>query len=255
MYSRGSGGTADALRAAKSYAKISILTLTTTVGCDTSKATPDFRLRMLKQLFTLPPAHKRRMLFSFSIQGTGGTTSSIRADDTYIYYLITRTSFLVALFLSLLNLDSQAFTQVLNFYFFVIDLTGSDYLQRFLNSYTTYTATILLLLQLYYIILFAQTSTPEPLLPLGLATAKHPRGTRPRVKYRLLPFITVPCIIAAMYGLFGLYYLIMQGLHLEHSYLYFLLCIITMPFVMAVFNFTLLLTVMTFWRLSGQTTE
>jgi hypothetical protein len=205
-------------------------------------------MNLLKRLFTLPPAEERRTLFSFSLQGTGGTTSTTQSDDTYIYYLLIRTSFFVALFFSLLNVDSQAFKQMLDFRLFVIDLAGPDYVKTFLLTYTQYTATVLLVVQLYYVVLFRVNIDPRTSTPSWVRKGSVSKKPMSRRRIWLLTITNLFAMIAFMYGLYAIYLLFMQGLGLDHSYLYFLFCVITMPFLMATGNALLLLVITVFWR-------
>lgn len=209
---------------------------------------------LFRQLFALPPIEKRYAPFWFLRFLLGENAVRKRSDDTYLYYSIFRTSFYVSLVLALLNVASHTFGTAFDFYFFAIDLTGADYVTTYLMTFTKYTPTILIFFVLpYYVVLFRLHINPRTFDLSWWHRGQSPLETMAR--WRLWALLIANCLIVpvAMYGLFGIFMLFVDGHpHLAHSYPFFLLCVGLTPFLLAWATFAFLIVIMYFWRYSGK---
>lgn len=210
---------------------------------------------LFRQLFALPPLEKRYAPAWFLRSLVGRNAVREQSDDTYLYYSVFRTSFYVSFFLAMLNVASRTTGVTFDLYFFVIDLTGGDYVETFLLTYTKYTSTILLFLILpYYIVLFRLHINPRT---FDLSWWSR---TRPRVETMkkwqawalyIALFLIMPVVMNRSFEFFMIF---LEDYHLENSYPYFLLCAVLLPFSLALLNYGFLSIIMNFWRYSGKHT-
>jgi len=210
---------------------------------------------VLDSIFGLPPVEKRWMLGpQFPLRFFFREPEYRKeCDDTYIYYLVARTTFIVCGGLSALSLVSQEFGLSLHFYFFDIALTGQDYVQTFLRTYCKYTATILLLFVLpYYIALFRYHFNPR----LFDVTWWNPRPIKLKTMNAadvwVYGIVLCAVTIFGMYGLFAWPWFYMRGHGLQGSYPFFLLCLVMLPLFFSFLCRTLVVFVMIFWRYTGE---
>jgi hypothetical protein len=210
---------------------------------------------ILDWLFALPPAKRRWM---------PGPNFPLRfffrepefrkeCDDTYIYYLTARTTFVICALFSVLNYLSHALSMTFNFYFFVIDLTDPGYAKKLLMTYTYYTATILLFIVLpYYIALFRYHFNPRTFdvtwwnpRPIKLKTMNSAEKWRTGI-------VVFPSLILGMYYLFAWPAIYMESGGLENSYPFFVFCLVILPFFFSLFSRAWIILTMVFWRYSGE---
>jgi hypothetical protein len=204
-----------------------------------------------QKIFGLPSIEKRDVPFWFANYMVGGNAARKKSDDTYVYYLIFRTSFYVALFFSLLNIVSQAINTPLNLYFFKIDLTGPDYVKTFLMTYPKYMATILLFCILpFYIAFFRYNINPIKFDIFWKNENPVPVATMKVWQVWLLCITGSAVLILAMYGAFGWLALYMQALNLANSHFYLLFSSIVLPLILALGNFGILQIAIVFWKYS-----
>ena len=210
-------------------------------------------MSLLSQMFALPSVEKRRAPAWFLRSLVGRKAARAPSDDTYIYYLIFRASLFVSLSFALLNAASRILGMTFDFYFFVIDLTGSDYVKTFLLTYTRYIPTILLFLILPYYVVFFRLHINPRTFDLCRWSEVRPRietMTKRQVRALWLPFFLIQMV--AMYGSFGLFMIFLDALHLGNSYSYFLFCAVALSFLLALFNYVSLSLIMQFWRYSSE---
>lgn len=182
------------------------------------------------KLFSLPPPEERR----YPLWANHLIAAKDDRDSSYILYLTLRMTFYVALFLALLNVLSLALGVSLNLVLFTINASGSDYVSSFLLSYPKYTSTIVLALVLpYYLVLFNAHVKP---------TSRMVERSRP-----IAAAASVIIVLIAMYGAFGVFMQLMEANQLEHSFVYFLICVATMPMVMALGNASMVFLVTSIW--------
>lgn len=214
-------------------------------------------MNLLSRLFALPPVEKRYVPFWFVHSFAGRYAVRESYDDAYIYYSEARTSFYVALFLAILNVASRTTGMTFDFYFFVIDLNGADYVKTFLLTYSKYTPTILLIVTLpYYIVLLRIYANPRTVAPFAARMSGIiPRAETMKQWQIWRTFITgILFVLIAMYGSFGIFMLFRKSLHLENSFPYFLICAGLLSFLLAVANLLILVMIVGLWRYSGKHT-
>jgi hypothetical protein len=191
--------------------------------------------------FGFPPVEQRYVPRWFARCSINPAVLKADSEQMYMCYSLAVVVFWISMLFSLLNWLSQAFKFPFDFHFFVIDLTGSDYISKFLLTYTWYTATVLLIFVMpYYVIgLFWNYFTrPASFQQFWIDAGKfNQQKNLHGIKLWALLLFTFSMCILAMYIAFGLFALALKGYHLEDSYLYFLFCLVILPAAEALANF------------------
>lgn len=210
-------------------------------------------IKVFQRWLTLVAPPERRARDWFLRIFVGGRAASRPSDDTFVYYLIFRTSFLVSVLLAIANVVLRSAGG--NFEAVGRGLTGENVVPGFLTSYPKYAATFLLLVILpYHVVLFRSLINPRAFDLAWWRRKPLPAESMDRSTVWLLHLTGLAVVLVAMYGSFAIFALLMQMLNLENSYVFLVFCIVALPFTLAVCNYAALFVIVMLWRYSGPRT-
>ena len=180
--------------------------------------------KMLERIFRLPSIGSRRMSRGWFRKFFFPWRFTERSDDTYLYYLCARTSFMVTTGLLALNWISLIFDLKLNFYFFNIYLNPDKFVESFSLEFPEYTSSILMLVVIpYYLVRFLWNINPKQLDILWWYNNISEKTKRKRVRVIPIFLFLLLSLISTMLLAFALpFYLILNLGFSPTSYLFFI---------------------------------
>ena len=178
-------------------------------------------------------------------------------DDLYIYYLIFKWSFLLAIMLATLYGVAALSDSTFTLYFFSVRLSGSDFVAYFLHKYVTQvTSIIVFVLVPFYTLKFRYHYNPRT-YDLGswnpnLREVRRSLQATP-AKYCVASVISFASLILIMYFFdLPVSTLLITPYHLESSWAFFLVIALLVAILYAAFAPLLLGVVLLFWRNVGR---
>lgn len=212
---------------------------------------------VLDWMFKLPPVERRSIIEWPWLERNFFGKGSLRkdCDDLYIYFLTFKWSFVIACILAAIYITSYFTGVAIDLNFFVIDLTGADFVEKSLKSYPYHLTNILLFIVLpYYLLMFRYYFNPRtydlrswnpkaselgPIKPLKTSAA----GVGVLVVFSMI-----------MYRSGGIFISVMNTSNVNGSSAYMLTCLIVISFIYATFNRILLMSILVFWHFAGKRT-
>lgn len=191
----------------------------------------------LDKIFLLPPAHERRMIKGPLQQALFPNFISEK-NDHYVYYLCFKYSFVIGLFLSLINWLFYEFGLSVEIGSFSVKFSQTGFNKEFLYSYPFYMAAIswTLILPFYYW-LFKKNVDPKSFISYSWVDKKKllddPDPSSKNLQIATLSFVMPPFVGVALYWL-------CNRLFLTESYGFFIFSLFSAPFGIALFNYTFL---------------
>ena len=180
---------------------------------------------------------------------------TVRSDDTYIYYLCARMSFVVTTVLLFLNWISLIFQVDIDLFFFEINLPRKNFIEVFAYSFPFYTATSLFCFIIpFYLVKFFYNVNPKK---VDVTWWYH--NIRKETKQKTIQMIILYClngVIAIVGGyiafglpLFILSYSIFDSL--KFSYFYLLLISLLFCVIYSIVSYLFLLSIIGLYRYIG----
>jgi len=214
---------------------------------------------ILVWIFGLPPVERRRILITSRWVERGFFGSGmlqVDHDDLYIYYLIFKWSFIIAVGLASLYVTSLLSGLTFDFYFICIRLNQTHFVNSFLEAYVKQLSDIMLFVLVpFYAVMFRYHFNPRT-HDLG---SWNPRASDVR---RLRPVTPLKSSIASaasivflgliMYHSDMLYRDFMRAFHLGSSFGYLLISAFSIALTYSAFNRLVLMAVLVFWRFVGK---
>lgn len=198
-------------------------------------------------MFTLPPPEKRRMVGE-PVRKWFFQNFTTQSNDTYIYYLTFKYSFILCLIFSALNWLSYNFGIEFDFGLFAIAIPKEEFNKIFLFSYPLYTSAVLALIVLPFCYgLFRRNVDWKNFDPTWWIDARRKKMADVPMRFRsskILIFISLIMIPLSSIG----WYWFCKNFYLYDSYGYFLLSLFVLPVLMSLFCHIFIISLTTYQR-------